>query len=220
VGRYSDEFEVRAFGDNLGRWGTAVVLVESGPMPGAGADDALVRLNFVAMVTALDGLASGRTAAHPTDAYDTLPVNESNLLSVRIRNATIAAGTGVAPWVGDIGVNTSRALVSGEGARRLQGASRIADLGDLRVFGTLEDIDATGLTATPAFDEQAREGDLLRMPDWSAWHGPTLSIGQPGTLFLLAPAGTAAPTAGSATAAELSEIWRLVRRVLPDAAAP
>jgi hypothetical protein len=219
VGRYSDEFEVRAFGDNLGRWGTAVVLIESGPLPGTDADQALVRLNFVALVTALDGLASGRTAAHPTAAYDTLPVNESNLLSIRIRNATIAAGTGVAPFIGDIGVNTSRALAPGDGPRRIQVASRIADLGDLRVFGALEDIDATGLTATPAFDDAAREGDLVRMPDWSAWQGPTLTVGQPGALFLLAPASAGSPAA-SAAGLPLSESWRLVRRVQPGTTRP
>jgi hypothetical protein len=218
IGRYSDEFEVRAFGDNLGRWGTAVVLIESGPVPGADADQALVRLNFVALVTALDGLASGRTAAHPTAAYDTLPLNESNLLSIRVRNATIAAGTGVAPFVGDIGLNTSRALARGDGPRRLRVASRIADVGDLRVFGALEDIDATGLTATPAFDAAAREGDLLRMPDWSAWQGPTITVGQPGALFLLAPS-TGTPPA-PATASSLSESWRLVRRIEPGTARP
>jgi len=230
VGRYSDEFEVRAFGDNLGRWGTAVVLIESGPLAGADADQALVRLNFVALVTALDGLASGRTAAHATAAYDTLPVNESNLLSIRIRNATIAAGTGVAPFVGDIGLNTSRALAA-DGPRRLQVGARIADLGDLRVFGTLEDIDATGLTATPAFDDAAREGDVVRMPDWSAWRGPTIAVGQPGALFLLAPVSSGASrgassgtpsgaTSGSAGASPLSESWRLVRRVQPGATRP
>ena len=219
VGRYSDEFEVRAFGDNLGRWGTAVVLIESGPVSGADADRALVRLNFVALVTALDGLASGRTAAHPTAAYDTLPLNESNLLSIRVRNATIAPGTSVASFIGDIGVNTSRALARGDGPRRLQVASRIADLGDLRVFGALEDIDATGLTATPVFDDAAREGDLLRMPDWSVWKGATIAVGQPGALFLLAPASPGTRP-DSATASPLSESWRLVRRIQPGGARP
>ncbi len=219
VGRYSDEFEVRAFGDNLGRWGTAVVLIESGPLAGADADQALVRLNFVALVTALDGLASGRTAAHSTAAYDTLPVNESNLLSLRVRNARIVTGTGIPPFVGDIGVNTSRALATGDGPRRLQVSSRVADLGDLRVFGTLEDIDATGLTATPVFDEAAREGDLLRLPAWSAWQGATIATGQPGALFLLAPASASA-SPGSATGSTLSESWRLVRRIQPAANQP
>ena len=30
VGRYSDEFEPRAFGDNMQLWGTSTILVESG----------------------------------------------------------------------------------------------------------------------------------------------------------------------------------------------
>src|SRR5205085_12398753 len=137
-------------------------------------------------------------AAHSTAAYDTLPVNESNLLTICIRNATIAAGTGVAPWVGDIGVNTSRALASGAGPRRVEATSRIADLGDLRVFGALEDVEAAGLTATPAFDDAAREGDLVRMPDWSTWRGSTIAVGEPAALFLLAPASGGTP-AGSAT---------------------
>ena len=38
IGRYSDEFEVRAFGDNIGRWGTGVVLIETGPIAGPDPD--------------------------------------------------------------------------------------------------------------------------------------------------------------------------------------
>ena len=30
VGRYSDEFEPRAFGDNIQKWGTSTILIESG----------------------------------------------------------------------------------------------------------------------------------------------------------------------------------------------
>jgi hypothetical protein len=209
IGRYSDEFEVRAFGDNLGRWGTAVVLIESGPIAGADAEARLVRLNFVALVTALDGLASGRTAAHPTTAYDTLPLNESGLLGVRIRNATVVTGRGVPPFVGDIGLTTSRSVGVRDGLRVLGVSSQIADLGDLRVFGALEDIDATGLTATPAFAPDAREGAVLTLPDWTAWKGPVLAQGQPGAVFLLQRV--------SGNGAQASESWRLVRRVAPAA---
>ncbi len=58
IGRYDDEFEVRAFGDNLTLWGTPVVLIETGPWPSEPPDPPLVRLNFVALVTALDALAT------------------------------------------------------------------------------------------------------------------------------------------------------------------
>jgi hypothetical protein len=217
VGRYDDAFEVRAFGDNLGIWGTAVVLIESGPLQGAGAEAGLTRLNFVAIVTALDALATGRTGRHATTAYDTLPVNDSNLLRVKVRNATIVQGTaGVPPFTGDVGINVSRAVVVRGGRRTLEVTPRLADLGDLRVYGALEEIDASGLTVTPAFDPQAREGDLVRLPDWATWPGPTVTVGQPGRLFLLQPgtnpaSGTPGPGSGN---------WRLVRRIDPGTARP
>ena len=66
-----------------------------------------------------------------------------------VRNATIVSGAGIPPFTGDIGINTTRAVALRDGVRTLVITPRIADLGDLRVFGTLEDVDATGLTATP-----------------------------------------------------------------------
>jgi hypothetical protein len=217
VGRYSDEFEVRAFGDNLGIWGTAVVLIESGPLQGADPEAALTRLNFVAIVTALDALASGRTGQHATTAYDSLPVNQSNLFRLKVRNATIVPGTStVPPFRGDIGVYISRAVVGRDGARMLEVTPHIDDLGDLRVYGALEDVDASGLTVTPAFDPQAREDDVVRMPNWANWKGPTLAIGQPGRLFLLEQM----PRPAGAPDGEGSGNWRLVRRLDPGTARP
>ena len=54
---------MRAFGDNITKWGTRVVLIETGPWPAPNPDRALVRLNFVAIVSALDALATGRVGA-------------------------------------------------------------------------------------------------------------------------------------------------------------
>ena len=33
VGRYNDDFEPRAFGDNIQKWGTSTILIESGGYP-------------------------------------------------------------------------------------------------------------------------------------------------------------------------------------------
>ena len=77
IGRYDDEFEVRAFGDNLTLWGTPVVLIETGPFPAAEPDPALVRLNFVAILSALDALATGNVDKADPKRYDSLPMNES-----------------------------------------------------------------------------------------------------------------------------------------------
>jgi len=79
VARYDEDFEGRAFGDNLTKWGTPVVLIETGPYAGDNADRELVRLNVVAILTALDALATGAVNDADASLYATLPVNKSNL---------------------------------------------------------------------------------------------------------------------------------------------
>lgn len=188
LGRYDDEFEVRAFGDNVTLWGTSVVLIETGPWPGPEPDRALVRLNFVGLLTALDALASGRVHDADPARYESLPINESRLFHTLITNARIATGTGVPAFTGDIGIVATRVVRREGGRREIGWAARIEDLGDLRVFGALESIDATGLTAAPLFDPGARVGDRLALPDWSGSRNePRLAPGQPAAVLLLRP---------------------------------
>ena len=186
IGRYDDEFEVRAFGDNLTKWGTSVVLIETGPYPGPDPDRALVRMNFVALLTALDALASGTAAAANPERYEKLPFNGSGLFHTLIRNATIHTGTGVAPFRGDIGIVAERAVRARHGQLELGWKSRIDDLGDLRVFGALESIDAGGMTAAPLWDAGLAAGQEVSLP--RSGTGPSLAPGQPAAVVLLRPA--------------------------------
>jgi hypothetical protein len=201
IGRYDDEFEVRAFGDNLTRWGTSVVLIETGAWAGPDADATLVRLNFVAIVTALDSLATGRVRSADPGRYETLPANEDRLLHTVIRNATIVPGTGVASFSGDVGVSAVRAVREVDGVRKIVTLARIEDVGDLRTWGALETIDAQGQTLVPAFVPGARPGDVVMLPDWAALppHA-VIAVGQPASFFLLEPT----PIEGS------YRIWRVI----------
>jgi hypothetical protein len=189
VGRYDDEFEVRAFGDNITKWGTPVVLIETGPFAGDEADGALVRLNFVAILSALDALASGAAAKADAARYETLPVNESGLFTILVKNASIVAGTGIAPFTGDVGLASSRVVRRLDGrAREAVQAFRVEDLGDLRVFAGLETIDATGLVLAPG---SWAAGDEVRVPDWAAFRAARpLAVGSAQDLALLRPAGS------------------------------
>lgn len=190
LARYDDEFEERAFGDNLTKWGTPVVLIETGAWPSDTPDQPLVRLNFVAIVSALDALASGRAAGTDPTRYESLPMNDSNVLYRLIKGGTVVSGSGVSPFTADVGIVASR-LVRQEGGRRTLGVNaRIEELGDLRVFGALETIDAEGLTVTPLFDPAVRMGQEIRLPDWARQDAPrTVQVGQPARLLLLRPAG-------------------------------
>ncbi len=190
IGRYDDEFEVRAFGDNVTKWGTPVVLIETGPWSAPGnPDPALVRLNFVAILTALDALATGRVHQADAQRYETLPINESRLFYVLVKNASIVNGAGVAPFTGDIGIVANRFVADDGGRKRVRLSLRIDDLGDLRTSGAIETIDAAGLVAAPLFGQDLKAGQEVALPAWTPtqknpW---TLEVGQAGGVVLLKP---------------------------------
>jgi len=190
IGRYDDEFEVRAFGDNVTKWGTPVVLIETGPWSVDRPDAALVRLNFVAILSALDALATGRVHAEDPARYESLPVNESRLFYVLVKNATVVNGAGVPPFTADIGITAGRRVACDHGTRCVEVSLRIDDLGDLRTFGALEVIDATGLVAAPLFGEGVLEpGPEVSPPAWTA-ESPsahTIAVGERAGIVLLRP---------------------------------
>jgi hypothetical protein len=188
VGRYDDEFEVRAFGDNLTLWGTPVVLIETGAYSSDDPDAALVRLNFIAILTALDALATGRVERASVSGYESLPVNQSRLLSVIVKEATVIAGTGVPPFVADIGLGSTRRVRTSDGRRQLQVTMGIDDLGDLRTLGALRTIEAKGMIAIPLADETLEPGTTVDLPEWKSRNRVTIEVGRPARLALLRPA--------------------------------
>lgn len=188
IGRYDDEFEIRAFGDNITLWGTPVVLIETGPWPSEVPDPALVRLNFIALVSALDALATGQVERADPKRYETLPVNESRAFYVLVKNATVINGAGVPPFTADIGIGASRRVRTADGRRELQLSMSIDDLGDLRTLGGLRTIDATGMTAIPAIDEGLEPGQIVDLPEWKTKSKSPIAVGQPARVALLKPA--------------------------------
>jgi hypothetical protein len=184
IGRYSDAFEVRAFGDNMGRWGTPAVLIETGPWPAPEPEGPLLRLNFVALVSALEALASGRAEQAELERYDSIPLNDGKgLLHLLVKGASVFGEAGE-PFLADIGVATSHAVRVREGTPVAVLAGTIAELGDLRVFGAIETVEGRGLTAVPLSAEGVKEGDTIPLPPRRACE---VRVGQPAELMLLRP---------------------------------
>jgi hypothetical protein len=187
IGRYDDEFEVRAFGDNITLWGTPVVLIETGPWPGPEPDAVLVRLNFIALVSALDALATGAVDRADPQRYESLPMNESKVFYVLVKNATIINGRAMPPFTGDIGLGANRRVQVMSGKRELQTTLTIDDLGDLRTMGALRTIDATGMTAIPLADDAVTTGQVIDLPEWKVTTAATIAVGQPARIAILKP---------------------------------
>ena len=186
IGRYDDSFEVRACGDNITLWGTPVVLIETGAWPSEEPDPHLVRLNFIALISAFDALATGGVNKADPKRYESLPMNESGLLNILIRNATVINGAGVPPYIADIGISGNRRVRTVDGKREMQVARSISDMGDLRKSGALRTIDATGLTVVP--DHEYEAGALIDLPDWENEDETKIATGQPPRIALLRPA--------------------------------
>jgi len=151
VARYDDEFEPRAFGDNIQKWGTTLVLIESGGYAGDVEKMTIRRLNFVAILTALIAIADESYKQERVADYKAIPENGRPLFDVLIRNATVVRNGN--PVTIDIGIN--REEVNSDSVRRgydrtFRYKSVVEDIGDLSTFYGLEEIDATGLTLSPA----------------------------------------------------------------------
>ncbi|MBD2752143.1 M14 family zinc carboxypeptidase [Spirosoma validum] len=152
IARFDDEFEPRAFGDNIQKWGTTLVLIESGGYKGDSEKMAIRRLNFVAILSALKEIADGsykqeNTAEQVIAQYQAIPENGRPLFDVLIRNATVIREG--RPVIVDVGINRNE--VNDNTARTFSYKSQIEDIGDLSTFFGIDEIDATGLTLTPVY---------------------------------------------------------------------
>ncbi|MCE9667497.1 M14 family metallopeptidase [Myxococcus stipitatus] len=184
VGRYDDTFEVRAFGDNMTRWGTPSVLIETGAWPSATPDEPLIRLNFVALATALDALASGRAEQADVSRYESIPQNDSSGIVHLLLKDVGLFGVDGKPFTADVGIAVTRAVRTRGKVRSVAHVGRVEELGDLRVLGALETVDGAGLFAVPLPAKGAKPGDTVRFPQ-PAKHA--LSLGQLAELMLVKP---------------------------------
>jgi hypothetical protein len=143
IARYDDEYNPRAFGDMIAAWGTPVILVETGGLHGADGMF-LVKMNFVAYLTALQAVADGSEKSTPTSVYDELPFNSGgDLFHYIFRRATIAGGAGE-PYLADVAVIAERRR-AGDNPSAI-----VREVGDLSIFAGLEEFDLKDFYLVPA----------------------------------------------------------------------
>ncbi len=139
VSKYDDTFEPRAFGDNVQRWGTSTVLVESGGWPGDREKMFIRKLNAVGLLTSLYALATETYRQADPAFYECLPFGTKYLYDVILRNAKLKANDEVSAAGVDVGINFEEEVNAENGRVELIG--KIVDIGDLRVYGAFREVD-------------------------------------------------------------------------------
>ena len=162
VGRFSDEFEPRAFGDNIQKWGSSLILIESGGNGQNREKMELRKLNFLIILKALEAIAMQSYSARKLAEYEAIPLNTKCLFDLLIKNVNYEG------QLIDIGIYLNEKNNADATSYTLE--SSIEDLGDLSTFFGIETFDGSGLTVQPLTDfseiltkykEQVGETDRL-----------------------------------------------------------
>jgi hypothetical protein len=142
MGRYSDDFEPRAFGDNMQIWGTRTVLVESGGYPDDPERQEVRKLNFALLLTALEAIAKKQFANYDTRSYDELPLNgSSNFHDLLVREVEVSLEG--RPYLIDLAWRHTE--VSYRGAQAYYNKGAISEAGDLSYFSAYSELAPMGL---------------------------------------------------------------------------
>jgi len=140
IGRYSDEFEPRAFGDNIQKWGSSLILVESGGYGSDSEKQTIRKLNFIAILGALWSIAKKSYSGYSLADYEKIPKNGKSLFDLKISNLKVKIGASITNL--DLGINLEEK--NNATATDFTMTSVIEDMGDLSVFWGLHTFDAKG----------------------------------------------------------------------------
>ena len=154
LARYNDAHEPRAFGDLMQQWGTSTVLIESGAMPDDPEKQKLRTLNVVAILSALDAMATESWRAADISAYEGIPSNSRSAVDLLVRGGSIVMPGGQ-PVRADMAFNYEEAVAKHD--------LRLRDVGDLRAQVALDTMDVTGLYLHPAASMLTQRGTAVWM---------------------------------------------------------
>lgn len=146
VGRYNDDFEPRAFGDNIQKWGTSTVLIESGGYPGDREKQEIRKLNFIAILSALNSISSESYKSETLAGYNQIPENDRMLFDLKLKGAHYKLND--EDYILDLGIDLNE--VDKKEAQDFYYYGRVVDQGDLSTSYGYQDLDASAYTLVPA----------------------------------------------------------------------
>ncbi|MGO4921594.1 M14 family metallopeptidase [Maribacter spongiicola] len=146
VGRYNDDFEPRAFGDNIQKWGTSTILIESGGYAEDVEKQEIRKLNYTSILSAIYTIAQKSYEAIGIEEYEKIPENDRKLFDLKIVNASYELMDNT--YTIDLGIH--QVEVDYPDHNSFWYSSRVFDQGDLSTYYGYETLEATGYTIKQA----------------------------------------------------------------------
>ncbi|MCE1188072.1 MAG: hypothetical protein LWX56_02935 [Ignavibacteria bacterium] len=150
IGRYSDEIEIRAFGDYFQSCNTATVLIESGACKEDFQKQYIRKLHTQTILSALLAISRKSYEKHTIEEYASIPENQKFLYDLVLRNIHIQVSQSHKIII-DIGINNT--YVPSAEKSLSNNHAIIENIADLTGLYGLYDYDFEGYRALPMSNE-------------------------------------------------------------------
>ncbi|NAS32395.1 peptidase M14 [Flavobacteriaceae bacterium R38] len=142
IGKYNDDFEPRAFGDNIQKWGTSTILIESGGFIEDEEKQFIRKLNFIAILSAFEAIANEKFKTISLKKYREIPNNDKKLFDLKLSGFkySLLGKT----YTLDLGINNYEEDIANNNDFYYR--SSIEDQGDLSTYYGYLELDLEGYT--------------------------------------------------------------------------
>lgn len=140
IGRFDEEYESRAFGDNFQKAGTSTVLIEAGGYINDREKQFLRKIYFASILSGLIRIARKSYETEDIASYYAIPENKKRHYSIILRNCSMKVNGQT--YTADIGLVAIEVTVNGIDPLYQY---FVEDIGDLSEFYCYREVDAKGL---------------------------------------------------------------------------
>ena len=144
VGRFDDEYEPRAFGDNFQAAGTSTILIEAGGFYNDPEKQYIRKIFFKAILSGLISIADESYLKAKTKDYFSIPENKKLHFHILLRNCKLEKN-GI-PYKLDIGLCAEENVT--KNSKSVKCTYVVTELGDLSDYFGYEEIDCEFFTLT------------------------------------------------------------------------
>ena len=144
VGRFADEYEPRAFGDNFQAAGTNTILIEAGGFYNDPEKQYIRKIYFKAILSGLICIADESYLKAKTEDYFSIPENKKLHFDILLRNCKLEKNG--KPYMLDIGISAEEKVL--EDGRSVNYNYQVTELGDLSDYYGYEEINCEYFTLT------------------------------------------------------------------------